>query len=194
MTTFKTLLSAFGAAALVFAGSAAQAAVITDFIDPAPDVNVTSALPYSFTHDITDGLDGFVVGFDTINSATLTIRLIDNVSKDKPNNETFTFNIGSNGASQVFNGSNVPNGNTPTPYDITLVASLPDLILDGKLSVMLKALTGDYIFTDATLSADITRGVTQQSPATQVPEPATALLMAIGLAGFGWRRKSKRTA
>lgn len=192
MNIVKTLLAPLAAAVAVCTGAAAHAAVITDFIDPAPDVTVTSTSSYAFTHDITDGTGGFVVGFDTINGAFITINLIDNVNK---NNETFVFKIGSNGTSQVFNGSNVPNGNSQIPYNITLDASLPDLVVDGKLSVLLTATTGDYIFTNSLLSADVTLGVTQQQPSPgQVPEPATALLMAIGMAGFGWRRKSKRAA
>lgn len=190
MKLLRSVLSALGVAAMVCAGPAAHAVTITDLIDPTPDITVTPSSSYNFTHDITDGLNGFVVGFDTINSALITINLIDNVNK---NNETFTFTIGSNGTSQVSNNSNVPNGNSVTPYNISLVASLPDLVLDGLLSVLLSATAGDYIFTSSLLSADVTRGVTQP-PTSQVPEPATALLMAIGLAGFGWRRKSKRAA
>lgn len=187
MKIVKSLLATLGVAVTLCAGNAAHAVVITDLVDPAPNVTITSTSSFNFIHDITDGLSGFVAGFDTITSALITINLIDNVNK---RNEAFTFTVGSNGTSQVVNHSNVPNGNSTTAYGISLVAALADLAADGKLSILLSASDGDYIFTDSLLSAEVTRGV-RQTPA-QVPEPATALLLAIGLAGVGLRRKIKR--
>lgn len=189
MKKYRTMLASLAAVACLSVSSAAHALAITDFINPEPDITVAPTSPYGFMHDISDGIGGYIAGVDTIVSAFITINLIDNVNKG---NESFTFSIGSNGSSQVVNNSNLSNGNTATPFNITLIAALPDLIADGKLSVLLSATSGDYIFTDSFLSAEVTRGVTQ--PPGQVPEPATALLLAIGLCGLGMRRKIKQSA
>ncbi len=185
----KALLSL----ALLSAWGTAAAIPVTDFIDASPDRTITITSPYTFTHDITDGLDGYVVGVDTITSALLSIHLIDFVGKGQ---ETFSFLIGSDGVSQVVDGSNLNNGAVGAFYDIVLATALSDLIADGKLDVTLSAQTGSYEFADSTLTAEITRGesigLVALAPIAELPEPASLALLSMGLFGLGAARRRSR--
>lgn len=170
----------------------ASAIPVTDLIDPSPDVTISVGSPYTFIHDITDGANGYVAAYDTLVSALLTINLIDNVNKDQ---ETFQFAIGGNGAVlQLYNGSNVNNGNTGAAYQIALAAALGDLSADGLLSVTLSASAGDYLFSSSFLSAEITRGGdsdSDQVAAAAVPEPGTLALLGLGFVGMSLIRKRR---
>ncbi len=180
------------ATALAGACGGVSAVPITfiDTADSSADL-ITTNNPYQFTHNISDGLDAFVIGFDTIVSAILNIHLIDNSSKG---NEEFVFTIGSGSTEQTFSGQNVNNGSQGAWYEISLGAALQDLIYDGKLSVRLTALSGDYQFADSTLTAEITRGVAAAQPSASpasVPEPGSLLLVGAGLVGLGMTSRKK---
>jgi hypothetical protein len=171
--------------ALSTAAFAANATIITytDNIDPTPDLTLSAtAAPntvksYTFTHDITD--DGFNFSQQTLQSAVLTVYLLDNVSKGF---ETFSFKIGEGNFAQIYTdgGNSIPNGNSDTAYPITLAASLSDLAADGKLKVTLTAVSGDFIFTHSELKAN-----------AEVPEPASLALLGLGLGAMALRRRRK---
>lgn len=180
------------ASALLAAGTA-SAIPVTDFVNPSPDLTITTGTPYVFTHDLTDGLDAFVVGFDTITSAILSIHLIDFLNKGK---EEFAFTIGSGSATQTVTGKDINNGSQGVWFEIPLVAALHDLITDGKLNVTLTAKSGSFEFADSSLTAEVTRGVAvQPTNPTLIPEPGSLLLLGAGLLGIGMTgRKALRKA
>ena len=171
-------------------GVSAVQITIVDTVDPSPNLMITKDTPYVFTHDISNA---FNVGFDTIASAMLYIHLIDEEHKG---NEDFVFTIGGDSGStpQTFSSQNLNNGSQGAWYEITIGTALQDLIADGKLSVKLTALSGDYQFADSTLTAEVARGVaTAPSPASpaSVPEPGNLLLVGAGLVGLGMTGRKK---
>jgi len=185
----------FGVAAVstLWAATPAAAITISDSIDPT-DTLITSGITpsscpsgftcitsaLSFVHDITD--NGFVVG-DAITTATIAIHLTEQVVTGA-NNETYRYDIGT--VPQTFTcgaGNCVPNGGVTGIITLS-AASLADLAADGKISVTVTSLNGNFLFADSLLVAD--------PPTNGVPEPSTLLLFGAGLAGLGSRFRRRR--
>ena len=181
-------IRAFVAAAVLFGlgvASPVQAAPISDTVDPNPNILITAGSTpscpagftcgvstVSFVHDITD--NGFSL-LDTITSATVAVHLTEQVVTG-PNNETYQFTIGV--AAQTFgcsSGNCVPNPGV-TDTIILNVPSLADLQADGKIGVTVQALTGNFLFADSVLTAEVTPFV------ARVPVPSSLFLLGFGLA------------
>lgn len=175
----KTLLTL----AIAFSAGAAHADIILDTVAASSVGNpdVTTSHSVVFSHDITDGANGYVFGTDKILSAVITISLID------PNNgnENFSFTIGSGNTSQIYPGQNINNGSQAFPYPVTLTTSLADLVADGLLSVTLSASAGDYRFVSSTLSATVQHPV----KSSEAPEPASIALLGLGMLSFAASRR-----
>jgi hypothetical protein len=208
MNAFKKILlatafvSSFGAAAI------ANAETITSTYDPT-DVTLSSngKESISFTQNISNLTNGFVVGFDTLNSAVLSFFLRDDAASD---NEGYKFTIDGSSTNTLHNLEDIVDTNgsrwswnwdyypgsvvesfTFTP---TFNSQVFKDLLDGMLNVSVTAQQGDFIFEKAVLTANITRGVPANGgPGNVVPEPATVALFGMGLLGFAAsRRKSAK--
>ena len=196
------MFRAFAGAAVLFAtvSSPVHAGPIVDVVDP---VNVfvssdaTPACPsaewtcgvgtLTFVHDITD--DGFQIG-DIIGSAHIDIRLAELVATGA-NLETYRYTLGSQ-TLECLQGNCVPD---PGVLDtISLVAGLPDLADDGKISITLSALSGSFYFASSELTAEVSRTIqvlTEIEPSdprtAAVPVPSTLLLLGAGLMALRFR-------
>jgi hypothetical protein len=179
----KTLKTKMVVLSALLVGSVGTAQAIPQtWVDIEGDLGAYVGNQYSYTHDITDGWNGFRPGIDTLTSATLSIWLYDDqglFGSDSP------WLLGDKQESVKFRfdgGSWTPTGNVELLSDFWFdVTSLLD---DGVLSVVVKAVTGDFRFGTSILTA---RG----DSSTSVPEPATLTLFGFGLlaAGFAARRK-----
>lgn len=174
------------AVALAAASSFASASVITDIYNPPSTTTVAVGSPFVFMHDLTDNLPPYVVGFDAITSALLSIRLQDTGGANN-GAETFTFRLNFDG-SLLFTGSDIPNGNTDFPGLAVTSAPLAALSSTGKLALTIAAQSGDFRFVSSTLTANVVDGV---APPTSVPEPFSVALLGIGLAGVAASRRKR---
>ena len=141
----------------------------------------------SWVHTITDNIGGNPIGNITISDATLTIWYRDTAS----GNETYTVK------GDTFSLGNLLSTSTTvlaTPFNLG-ASPLAALQSDGIFNVGIEEITNgsdNFRLYQAQLSGNYTvknTGGGNGNPV--VPEPASMLLMGVGLAGFGLRSRRR---
>ena len=146
--------------------------------NPAPQVSLLA--PFSFSHDLTDV--GFNYDLDTISSYKLTLSMhndkgmVDYVTIDQPGlfNDTTTLLL---------------NWTVATVNTGTSVEGLWSLNDDGTLAITVKSIFGSFFLDSSQLVAEGTQG-----QSSNVPEPASIALLAVGLIGIAVMRRAARSA
>src|SRR5262245_16468366 len=154
---------------LIAEGAKAAPITFTDFYADWVLLNSTNKT-YSYSNTSSD--DGFNSGSDTLNSATLSLVLIDD---------------------SIFDGSEVVQlsfDGTPTTFGFNILGSgqfdiSVGQLTDGILNVVLTQQSGDFYFGGSTLQAQGDRGSVTDPSAVHAPEPSTLLLLGAGLTGLG---------
>lgn len=190
----------------VFGSASAVPTTWTDHIDFNPDILIPPT--HSYYHDIGDGDDGFsswwTDGDDTIDSFSLELGIYDDAqgyTQDEPVivDWFFIFPIiewqeveypDGDETGYVSFGLEYQEISFETGVD-TFSGDLTgrlDLFHDGTLNVWVSASEGDFYLASSTLTVYGDDGTT--IPVAPVPEPATILLMGVGLLGMaGFSRK-----
>jgi hypothetical protein len=151
----------------------------TDYYDFRPDVLLGPGDTKSFTHDITDGPNGFNRNTDNVSSYQLVFDLYDDrYDGNKTSKETAVAWLGSTGQ-YGFNLSGTEYGGW------TLIGAL-QLELTGRLTVAISSLLGDFYLGSSTLTV---KGTSPNS--SSVPEPGTLALFGTALLGFGLIRRKR---
>jgi hypothetical protein len=145
---------------------------------PAPQISLFS--PFSFSHDLTT--DGFNYNSDYVTSYKLTLSLhndngmVDYVTIDQPGlfGDTSTL---------LLNWT-VASVNTGTSLE-----GLWSLNDNGTLAITVKSIFGSFFLDSSTLVAEGRKG-----QVSNVPEPASIALLAVGLIGIAVMRRAARSA
>ncbi|RII31268.1 MAG: hypothetical protein CXR30_00175 [Geobacter sp.] len=148
----------------------ASATTWTNIQDPA-DIFLNAGESTSITHDLST--NGFIKGFDVVNSATLTIDIDNGIYKAKAKITDFDFDAGT----YHFNYDD-------NLLDISLLG-LMSFRQDGILDVTITSIAGGFSFNKSTLEA---------SDAMPVPEPATLALLGIGFVALAILSRRRATA
>jgi hypothetical protein len=177
---------AIGGLLAAVASGVANAVPIIDIVDPQENIEVSVTNPeYIFTHDITDD---FAPLIDFIDYAAISINFIDNHGS-----ESIVITIDELVATTIQNIGSRRNYSA-------LIPSIADLQQDGLLDIQLttesrRGKTGNFFFVDSTLTAQVTKGDSNDDVVTNrasVPEPTTLALLSLGLAGLGFTRRKKK--
>lgn len=171
------VIKGFLAAALLL-GSYAANAVPWYWDDWQVDFErVSDGHPYDYSHDITDGVNGFRPGVDHVDYGRLIIVLSDDplglLFGDAE--ETAGFRFDGNSWQVVYN----PEVNYLSVFDFVVTS----LLQDGHLNVRIRANSGDFQFGISHLEAWGDRAV---------PEPAMLSMLGFGLLGLGFFARRRR--
>jgi hypothetical protein len=160
----------------------------TDTIDLDPDVYIGSREYFSYTHDITDGQDGFTSyhmgGDDVVWDYSITVSLYDD------NNKRDFIEIAT-----IDQPGFIGDGFYDFKYENQefgwSLMGLLSLNLTGELDVNINSWVGDFFFDRSLFVAHGDNGM----GTAPVPEPATIILFGSGLLGvatIGRRKMSKK--
>lgn len=175
----------------------------TDAIDFTPDITIPPT--YSYFHNIADGPDGFssfwTGGNDTISSFSLELEIYDDNLGFETREKRF---VGWNWIVPVYKWVTVQNPDGSESGKVSFILGSQDLTFGSGTNTVSGNFAGTLdIFHDGTLNVwvsstnggDFNLGssrlvVSGDNGSAPVPEPATVLLMGLGLVGLvGYNRK-----
>ena len=169
MTNFKKVLLGIVGATLCGVASAGPM-TWTDYYNFQPDRLVTAGNGVKFTHDITDGVNGFNAATDDVTAYGLVFDLYDDVDGRRETNLELA--VASGGALGAYFSLGGVELGLPT------LSGFYQLNNSGLLTVTITSLLGDFYLGASTLTAKGTRNAA-------VPEPGTLALFGAALLGFG---------
>lgn len=185
MKNLKIILCALTFVFCVSGLASALPTTWTDTVDWNPDKYVGPKTGFGYTHDITDGANGFDSywmgngGNDIISSYSLLIALFDDVDTREEKEIAFINQPGL--LADGFYNFNY----TDNEFGWSL-RGLIKLNATGKLNVIIKSKTGDFYIDYSKLVA---RGDNGES--APIPEPATMILLGTGIMGFAAASRKK---